>query len=195
MKRFLTILCLIAVTFSGVMANDDTVEHSLGGSIRTPSIGLGISYQVKFQSYFAILTDLCVSFGDFYLETPHEVRTIDKETQLDHYELQGWDCGLAFHTISISSMFLYNSQSGNQYDFYAGAGPLIGHIIEGWTQQRDVQAGAQMCVGFEWHSQKQPLDIAFDFRPSISFYIDSGNEVYPSGIFMFPLTVTFRRRF
>lgn len=177
--------CLIFVIALPNLRAQDSVKHSLGGSIGIPGLRLGISYKVQFQNNFAILLDGGVGSMNVYLMTPCEIR---------HRTIDVCSCGVSLLSASISPIFLYNSLSGKHYDWYIGGGPSCGftNIL---NAERSITVGGLLCVGFEWHFKEKQMDVDLDLRPSASCFIDHRNQYTPCGIFDMPLTVTIRKRF
>ena len=184
MKRLLVICLTTMLTLSSAFGQD-SVKHSLGGSVGITGLRLGISYKAQFQNHFSLLVEGAAGTMNTYLISPN---------QTEQRSIDVWSVGFSLLSFNISPIFLYDSRSGKQLDWFIGGGPVCGFMM-GINNVRPVQVGGLLCVGFEWHSERKPMDVALDLRPSASACLDPYRQYAPAAVFDMPLTVTIRKRF
>ena len=176
MKRLL-IICLTTMLTLSSAFGQDSVKHSLGGSVGIPGLRLGISYKAQFQNHFSLLVEGAAGTMNIYCANTY-----------------GWSVDFSFLNFSVSPIFLYDSRSGRQLDWFIGGGPVCGWVCI-FNGHRGIQVGGLLCAGLEWHSERKPIDVALDLRPSASAYLEPDRQYAPATVFDMPLTITIRKRF
>lgn len=188
MKKALLLFILTILQTTNAIAQNNSVKHSLGGTIGTPGIHLGLSYKADFQNNFVIILDASVGTCEFHYTTIHETMPRPE------YDYNSFWWTISLFSTTLTPIFTYNKSFGKQLEWYIGGGPKLG-ICGIRHDGREMQIGGLLCVGVEWHSANKPIDVAFDIRPSASAYLDTENKYSPCGLFDFPVTVSIRKRF